>query len=131
MKYTIKCSCGHERIVEIYGKSKDRESKIKYYESNECPECTIKLLKKQAKEKGLPELQGTEKQINWALSLREKHLELLKKAYYDSQQNPQYLPLIEFVSAQTEAKTFIDTEMGSLSPIKQYIELYKQEKTAC
>ena len=126
MKCNITCSCGHERIVQIYGTQQQRERKIRYYESNECDSCRIESLKQQAKEKKLPELTGSEKQINWALSLREKHLDILKQSYYNSKSNPQYLILIEFVAKQIKAKTFIDAENSGRSITKYYVELYKQ-----
>lgn len=40
MKYKITFSCGHEDIIELFGKNKDREKKIKYaQEYYICPEC--------------------------------------------------------------------------------------------
>lgn len=125
MKYTVQCSCGHERTVQIYGKSCTHEKQLQYYKDNECLECHYKSLLEQAKEKGLPELKGSEKQINWALQLREKHLDIIKKNYEDSK-NPQYLQLHEFVASQDEAKTFINAETtGTLSVTKYYIGLYR------
>jgi len=40
-KYTVKYSCGHgEHTVELFGPSKERERKIRWYETNRvCPEC--------------------------------------------------------------------------------------------
>ena len=40
MKYDITYSCGHAGTVELYGKTSDRESKIRWYETTAvCPEC--------------------------------------------------------------------------------------------
>lgn len=40
MKYYIKFSCGHKDTVEIFGKSEDREKKIRYYEEQGiCSQC--------------------------------------------------------------------------------------------
>ncbi len=40
MKYTVRCSCGHNDVVELYGKGADRERKIAWYEtSGVCVEC--------------------------------------------------------------------------------------------
>lgn len=55
MKYDVKYACGHgSHTIELYGKSVERERKIKWYESNVvCPEC-YKLQKQQeAQAKGL------------------------------------------------------------------------------
>lgn len=42
MKITVKRACGHEEIVEVFGTAKERESKIKWYESTDCTECYSK-----------------------------------------------------------------------------------------
>ncbi|MCD7730449.1 MAG: hypothetical protein LUI05_03010 [Oscillospiraceae bacterium] len=40
MKYTVRCSCGHNDVVELFGKGADRERKIAWYEtSGVCVEC--------------------------------------------------------------------------------------------
>lgn len=40
MKYTVKFSCGHEAEIELFGPTKERERKIKYYEQyGVCPDC--------------------------------------------------------------------------------------------
>ena len=39
-KYNITYSCGHEGTVQLFGKSEERERKIKYYEEfGLCAEC--------------------------------------------------------------------------------------------
>ena len=40
MKYEVDFSCGHTGKVELYGKSEDRNKRIKYLEKyGICPEC--------------------------------------------------------------------------------------------
>lgn len=40
MKYEVTFSCGHTHTVELFGKTSDRERKIKYYETyGVCPDC--------------------------------------------------------------------------------------------
>ena len=40
MKYDVRFSCGHTHTVELFGKSADRERKIKWYEEfGVCPDC--------------------------------------------------------------------------------------------
>lgn len=42
-KYEVKMACGHTHTVELFGKTSDRERKIKYLEENGiCPECKAK-----------------------------------------------------------------------------------------
>lgn len=75
MKYDVTYSCGHKGTVELYGKTSDREAKIRWYESSAvCPECYKKQQQeaadKTATEYELPELEGSEKQIAWANTIR-------------------------------------------------------------
>lgn len=81
-KYNVKFSCGHTATIELYGKEKDRQRKIAWYEENGlCPDCYRKQQEKEkeaAAEKaaaeasnlGLPELIGSPKQIAWADKIR-------------------------------------------------------------
>lgn len=40
MKYYIQFSCGHKATVELFGKSADRDKKIRYFEEQGvCPDC--------------------------------------------------------------------------------------------
>lgn len=42
-KYEVKMACGHTHTVELFGKTSDRERKIKWLEENGiCPECKAK-----------------------------------------------------------------------------------------
>ncbi len=53
-KYTIMMSCGHEDTLELFGKVRDRESKIEYFKANGlCKECYKKKMEKQAEAEGL------------------------------------------------------------------------------
>lgn len=83
-------SCGHEGRVNIIGPHKDREWKKENAFSKMCPDCYQDHLKKQrelekieaeekAKELGLPELQGTPKQVAWANTIRQNILTSLEE----------------------------------------------------
>lgn len=82
-KYYGTFSCGHEGVVQIFGPLKHREWKKDNEFSKLCPDCYEKFLQEQremenkksleaSKEMGLPELTGTEKQVKWANTLRQK-----------------------------------------------------------
>lgn len=48
MKYEVKMSCGHTVTVELFGKSSEREKKLKYYEEHGlCPECYAEAKKQE------------------------------------------------------------------------------------
>ena len=82
MKYDITYSCGHAGTVELYGKTSDRESKIRWYETTAvCPECYKKQQEEAAEtitKYDLPELEGSEKQVAWAKKLMESAITVLE-----------------------------------------------------
>lgn len=81
-KYDVTFSCGHTATVQLFGKEADRQRSITWYEENGlCPECYKKKIEAErkaaddaaaaeAKEMGLPDLKGSEKQVAWANSIR-------------------------------------------------------------
>jgi hypothetical protein len=87
--YSITGTCGHTFRKQLYGKITSRESYVEWAEDNLlCPDCFKKQQEKEkddaakkalekAKKEKLPELEGTEKQIRWALVLREKQIDFL------------------------------------------------------
>ncbi len=102
-KYDIEFSCGHAETRDLIGKVKDRERKIEYFESHGlCSECWEAEKKRQfeeqnqkaaeeAKEYGLPELTGSEKQVAWANILRQKWIEKAEKHIENERDEFEYL----------------------------------------
>src|SRR5690554_3848949 len=87
-KYDIIYACGHEGVVNIIGPHKDREWKLEREKEKICPECWRKHIEeemrreneeaaKKAKEMELPELSGTPKQVAWAITLRQKLVDVI------------------------------------------------------
>lgn len=79
-------SCGHEGKVYVIGPQKDRQWKIDRKFAGLCPDCYQRYLEEErnrknqeaaelAREMELPELTGTERQISWANTLRNKVIE--------------------------------------------------------
>lgn len=127
MKYKITCSCGHEIIIDVYGETLKHEKKLLFYRENECPDCLIRSLEKQEFMKSLPSLVGSDKQIRWAMQLREKHIVLLKRSYLESRGNDELLWLMLFVTKLTEASFFINAEMSGGSILVFYSNLYRSK----
>ena len=80
-KYEGTYACGHDGVVNVIGKMRDRQRKIDYAFSHLCPQCAKKEREKQiaeenknsevlSKEYGFPELAGSEKQVAWANTIR-------------------------------------------------------------
>ncbi len=89
-KYEVTYTCGHTDTIELFGRMKDREWRLEREKDKLCPECWKKQLEEdRAKENaeaaeanktlGLPELEGTEKQIPWAESIRQQILSAIEK----------------------------------------------------
>lgn len=53
MKYDVVYSCGHKGTVDLFGPTKDRESKIEWYGRQAlCPDCYKAKMKKKIKRWG-------------------------------------------------------------------------------
>lgn len=76
-KYIITYKCGHTATVQLYGKHAERQRKIAWYATIDCPDCQAEYNRKKAEESGLPQLTGSEKQIAWANRLRNDSLAIL------------------------------------------------------
>ncbi len=85
-QYTITHTCGHDHVHQLYGKTADRERKEQWLASGVCPTCykAEQDAKRQAAneaaqaanaEAGLPALEGSEKQIAWAETIRAGYAE--------------------------------------------------------
>lgn len=129
--YTITFSCGHTGEVNLIGKGEERERRIQYLEtSGDCPECYKKRIeanraaqdaaaKQAAIEQELPALTGTEKQIAWAETLRQKMLASLEEMLEEERQhhfgfkqealdNPVFMQAVDSIYHESAAKWWID-----------------------
>lgn len=85
MKVNITYSCGHQGTINVFGKSEERERKIKYFEEyGLCPDCYKAEKQKETEEFAvkkceLPELKGSEKQVAWANKIRKEKIEEFEK----------------------------------------------------
>lgn len=69
-KYKITYKCGHEEEMQLFGKSDDRQRRIAYYKTIDCPHCQAEQALKEDAAYGLLPLQGTDKQIVRASEIR-------------------------------------------------------------
>lgn len=73
-KYWITYKCGHEVEKQLFGKISERENYISWAEEQLCPACQRKIHHDKAladaATNGYPELEGSEKQVTWAIDLR-------------------------------------------------------------
>jgi len=124
-KYTVTRSCGHEEVVALFGPNRDREWRLENVEPNKlCYECyQIALVEQRekanreaaeaAKEMALPALTGSEKQIAWAETIRQKLMTDLDEFIFRSikkerRNDPQILAALDQIKRKTEARWWID-----------------------
>lgn len=127
-KYKITYKCGHTAEVQLYGKEAEREKKIKWYATIDCPECEAREQKEKAEAKGLPHLTGSEKQIIWATKLRNNALDKLDAqiSIISNEQNKSKMTAFrnQWISKETASTYWIDNrdELENLRDIAKLIE---------
>ena len=100
-KYDVTFACGHTATVELFGKSSDREWKLKRMAEGLCPDCyraqqeaerkaASEAAAEEAKKQGFAELKGSEKQIAWAETIRAKFMEQLDELLEKMHQQDQH-----------------------------------------
>lgn len=126
-------SCGHEGRVNIIGPVKDRQWKADREFSKMCPECWEKHLQQErerqnreaaekAKEMELPELQGTERQVVWAITLRQKLIDQLTKLAENDKELQTLSELYEVKLTPERVLTVRDYIIENKTSAKYYID---------
>lgn len=122
MKYDVNYSCGHKGTVNLVGKYVEREKKIEWMQQGVCPDCykAQQAAKREAENKaaavaaadaGLPALKGSEKQINWANSIRADlitGLEKIRTLAIEANQPQAIIDIIDGIINNDAAKFWID-----------------------
>ena len=88
-KYIVNFACGHTAVIDLFRKMKEHDAKVAYFERcGFCPQCYKEaMIEKRDKERAesrakaienatkhnLPELTGSQKQIDWALTIRDRY----------------------------------------------------------
>ena len=134
MKITITRSCGHDETVALFGAHADRDRKIEWMKTSKCSECykseqetkraeeraaELQAAKSASDANALPELTGSEKQINWALVIRAKLIEGInyivaktKEAQEEGrateEQATRVYQIVDAIIAHDDAKYWID-----------------------
>lgn len=80
-QYEITYKCGHAARINLYGKINERLEYLEWAKENKnCPECAAKLEAEKNRQAGLPALEGSEKQVRWAESIRSKFFSAFDEA---------------------------------------------------
>ena len=126
-KYDVTYACGHTETVELFGKTSERERKIKWMEGDcLCPSCCKAKQQKEAAAFNLPELTGTPKQISWAETLRNKVFRELNKVFRElSEEAP--AEFVDWLKGQTESRFWIDNKGVSIALLEKKWKNKKEE----
>ena len=116
--YDVNFACGHREEVELFGKTSARYEKIEWMERGLCSACyraEKQLEREQESERaaklatsiGFSQLEGSEKQISWGNSIRQRTYENVCKG---NSEHPiyGYSLIAEAISLETSAKYWID-----------------------
>lgn len=112
-EYVSCADCGAEYRVQMYGRASQRKWRVENWDSL-CDDCLARRREeareaavKEAEEMGLPDLTGTEKQIKWAVTIRDR---LVKSIEETMQKNPsEYRPeAYDYLCGITESSFWID-----------------------
>lgn len=156
-KYDVKHTCGHTHEYQLFGKNSERDRKLEWLATQECPECrkAREAAEKMEEIKGTVfesvvnvELTGSEKQKRWARDIR-LAIALdgvrIEKIYKDKLEGAKRerqlacLPAIaKFMASKTESKFWIEkpredgrliTEIYSIEGylITSFFKLFKAE----
>lgn len=140
-KYTITHKCGCERTYNIIGKHTERDRKIEWLETQECPECRRKAEDEAAKAATegmeLPELEGSVKQVAWANTIRAQFIKNIREFSEMVRGGKKYQlyfakwidesEAVNIVASIKEAKTFIDWREGAAALINHILDTKEQE----
>jgi hypothetical protein len=127
-KHSITHSCGHEVEHTLFGPYEGRRRRIEELTGTPCPACEQAKrteataaanaeAAKAASEAGLPVLQGSEKQVAWAETIRMKAIAEAEAAIARTATTPerqeQVAPLLAKLKAQDQARWWIDSRSKS------------------
>jgi hypothetical protein len=124
----VNYSCGHSERQQFYGKGSERIRRREWMERGVCPDCyreekrierekENQVAAEQAKEIGLPDLVGSEKQVAWANTIRKNALSAtqntIRKGYIADTDEKKAKIAVAFdarkkLETETSAKWFID-----------------------
>lgn len=122
-------SCGCEGRVNVIGPTKDRQWKVDRKFEGLCEECYIKKLEadrkkankeaeEKAKEMELPNLTGSEKQIAWANTLRQKFIDNTEVFIKNSNEKDRKY---EWKKCREKYEKFNEIELSDLYEVLDYV----------
>jgi hypothetical protein len=110
-QYRIKHHCEHWETHRLYSKEDERQSKLRWLETLDCTECwrAEKRAAESEKATGMTALKGSEKQVTWAISIRQGVIDTVamnSRGMVDSK-------LIAMINCEDEARFWINNRDNS------------------
>lgn len=145
MRQDVIFSCGHKGNIDLYGDKQHKEHMLWVAENRQiCAECEAKQredddkrARDYAKEMKLPALSGSEKQVDWALRIRQSFIDKLHNRYdkRTMQGAEKYYAALDYaLDAYRKASEWIDSrELGLNDILRIYqkdIDTAKEKKAA-
>jgi hypothetical protein len=130
---TVEYSCGHSQELQFYGPGRERDAKQEWMERGICPDCYRAQKEDERRQEneraasiagtiGFAALTGSDKQIAWAATIRQKSLEKLLT------QNGIRDKIVGVFNAETSAKWWIDHRgMTPYSILETITKIYGKE----
>ena len=120
-KYEVKHKCGHVANIELFGETSKREYRMDKMSNELCAECYKEKMEiiyktkeneamEQQEKLGLPNLAGTERQIKWAVTIRQNFINEYNN-YID--ENRSKMKNENIVKSQEMLKNILDIKIES------------------
>ena len=143
MKTYVTFACGHEETVQLYGGAAERDRKTEWM-SRACKCSACKAADRDAEnakaaeaaaDAGRPALVGSEKQIAWANTIREKMIaELLKYRTdvtgVDDAKGKFDAAMVKFLATNTKAGWWIDNRDCASDVVRAFAVFFRAEVKA-
>mgnify|MGYP003178646707 CR=1 FL=1 len=125
----LKCPAVIPKPYRFTGLKKNVIRKSNWYEQyGTCEECRNKEEQKRAEEEGLPPLTGTERQVAWAVKIRNIIIDKVKfidALIYSPEAIKEYDKLMDWLKSKTTADFWIDVSDLTL---RELIKAFKKEE---
>nr|DAE53993.1 MAG TPA: hypothetical protein [Bacteriophage sp.] len=124
MKMVITAKCGHKEEIEVTGNQKNRDRQIWSAEHSDCTECSQRKMEARDAAAGLADLEGSEKQIAWAKSIRRGIIEKIEAAPMGSAENEKIkADIVTAMKNNRSAKWWIDVrDMTLVNVIREVLK---------
>lgn len=131
-KYEVTYTCGHPGVVNLIGPHKDREWKLEREKEKCCPECWARMIESERKQNneeaaeanrmaGLPELQGTEKQITWAETIRRQIIDAIQEDILNENSPDALIKAFNGIKSHSAASWWIDNRKCTIFVLKELL----------